>query len=285
MAPSPTETHPTTADALRLGLSGAGIVHFGDLVPRDTVTAWNDALDPVFRADRSERAHVGADLLAETGVLQACLAPGVRALVAATAPDARLYHAHAYEIAAAADRPHIHAGRLAGWHRDTETIHDYRPGAARHISLFVYLSDVGDDSGAFELAPWPPETVRPGCLGAHRMTGPAGTTFAWNRSYYHRASPNRSPVRRRLLKLSWQPAGLRNDRIALPEFTRAAAAVDGDEWLTVLLGGAGAHAALPPTAGVAPRPVGLELDTSVSFGRLEHLGERVRSLRHRALAS
>jgi hypothetical protein len=51
----------------------------------------------------------------------------------------------------------------------------------------------------------------------------------WNRSYFHRAAPNRSAVRRRILKLSIQPAGLPNDRIGLDEFTNAMDYLD-DQW-------------------------------------------------------
>jgi hypothetical protein len=187
-------------------LSNEGIANFGCLFSPSVVARWNERLDPMFSIGDQVRATLGADVLAAAGVLAEVLTPAVRALIASTAPDARIYHAHAYEIAGQSDKPHVHAERMDGWHRDTETIHDFEPTRARHISLFVYLTDVGDDSGAFEFLPRSPRLPLGTRHDAHRVTGPAGTTFAWNRSYYHRASPNLSTVRRRLVKLSWQPS-------------------------------------------------------------------------------
>jgi hypothetical protein len=262
-------------------LSTDGIASFGRLYPAAAVAGWNAELDPLFASGDQVRATLGADVLAATGVLAGVLTPPIRALIAQTVPDARIYHAHAYEIAGGNERPHIHSEHLDGWHRDTETIRDFQPDRARHISLFVYLTDVHDDSGAFEFLPRSPRQSLGTSQEAHRVTGPAGTTFAWNRSYYHRASPNTSAVRRRLVKLSWQPAGLANDRIKLPEFAAAVQNSEPDEWLEVLLGAKGDSRRLPSVSGTSPAIQPLPLDTTVDARRTDRLTERVRVLRHR----
>jgi hypothetical protein len=262
-------------------LSTDGIANFGPLYAMDVVARWNAELDPLFARGDQVRATLGADVLAATGVLSGVLTPPIRALIAQTVPDARIYHAHAYEIAGGSERPHIHSEHLDGWHRDTETIRDFQADRARHISLFVYLTDVGEESGAFEFLPRSPRQSLGASQEAHRVTGRAGTAFAWNRSYYHRASPNTSTVRRRLVKLSWQPAGLANDRIKLPEFAAAIQNSEEDEWLAVLLGAKGDSRRLPAGSGTSPEIHPLALDTIVDARRGDLLTERVRVLRHR----
>ena len=84
------------------------------------------------------------------------------------------------------------------------------------MSVFLYLTDVGPENGPFELLPRDPELGFAPGLPCISVTGPAGFAFAWNRSFYHRAAPNRSPRRRRVLKLSVQPRRLPNDRIDWP---------------------------------------------------------------------
>jgi hypothetical protein len=284
--PTPFATAPVAQDAALDVLATSGIVSFGPLFDVTTVASWNERLAPLFASLSAERATLGADVLARTGVLQECLTPAIRTVVALSAPDARIYHAHAYEIEGGQERSHIHAGRLHGWHRDTETIRAYDRARPVHLSLFVYLTDVGVESGPFEFVPQSPTAPVSGRLPAHSVTGPAGTAFVWNRSHYHRAAPNRSRVRRRVLTLSWQPAALPNTRIDRPEFAAAASMTADDPWLAALLGGpAGTSggSAAPPAEAAPPAVVPLPYGTEVAFGRADRIGERVRLLRHRLL--
>lgn len=245
----PVRPDPRRPSALgwRLALTTAGIARIPDL-PASAVAACNDALDPLFAPRRAEsRSYVDAGRLAATGVLERCLTPEVRAVIAATVSRPVLYHCHAYEIAGGAERPHIRAGRLEGWHRDDETVAGNDRGRPKYLSLFVYLSDVGDDGGAFELVARRP---RWGLLPDDpvvRAVGPAGMSFVWNRTYFHRASPNRSPKRRRLVKLSWQSGAEPNDRIGLREFSEARDVVGGrDPFLAALLGLPGSYGSSDP---------------------------------------
>jgi hypothetical protein len=225
---------------LQRELTTRGIVALEGCYPPSVVAALNDRLDPLFDDAAGEpRAYVGADALAEIGALEGIFSAPVRAAIDAlyVGRPPVLYHCHVYEIAGGQDRPHIRDRTLAGWHRDSETVPAFRRLVADYVSMFTYLSDVGPGAGAFEFVPQPP--IRPPgdgtpCVSVH---GGAGFTFLWNRSYFHRASPNRSSARRRVLKLSLQPADLPNERLHGPELAAARERVGDDAWLHALFGG------------------------------------------------
>lgn len=199
-----------------------GIADLTGLWPTEQVEAWNDRLDPLFAAiDDQPRSYVSADQLVETGIFQEALSEPVRRLIASIQPSALLYHFHCYEIAAAQTKPHIQRNRFQGWHRDLETLSDFTKDFPTFVSIFILMSPVGDADGPFEFAPKSAETGLRAGGEIVRLVGPVGTAAIWNRSYYHRAAPNRGPRRRRILKFSFQPAGLPNPRIGLDEFKTA----------------------------------------------------------------
>jgi len=213
----------TQSTLLTAELSTRGIVQLNGVLEHGWIARANEFLDNQFsEVGDGMRTYVGADSLAEAGLLKSLFTDRLRSVVNGIYDEpVVLYHCHVYEIEAASNKPHIHRNNLDGWHRDVETVACYRREVPDYVSIFVYLNPVGPDGGPFELVPRPP-TRRPGkgtpCVS---VVGDAGTTFAWNRSYFHRAAPNRSPVRRRVLKLSLQPARLPHDRMTQPEFTRA----------------------------------------------------------------
>jgi hypothetical protein len=136
--------------------------------------------------------------------------------------DPVLYHFHVYEIAGRSDKSHIFSDELDGWHRDPDSVRE--PGDATHVSLFVYLSDVGAESGPFQFLPADPAGRFANGIPSVSQTGPAGTTFLWNRTFFHRAAPNRSPTRRRLLKISVQNNRFPSRHLAADHFAPAVAA-------------------------------------------------------------
>ena len=191
-----------------------------------TVQAWNQQLDPLFAAvDDQARSYVRADQLVETGIFQEVFSEPVRRLIASIQPSALLYHLHGCETAAAQTKPHIHQGHLNGWHKDWETLKHFKEDFPTFISIFILMSPVGDGDGQFEFAPRTSKALQAGGEVV-RLVGGVGTAAIWNRSYYHRAAPNRGPRRRRILKISFQPAGLPNDRIGLDEFKTAWSSLD-----------------------------------------------------------
>lgn len=218
-------------------LQTMGITLLPPLLDPVALVRWQSAMDCEFARLGPERSYLDAAWMVTHGLLDEVFSHQLRRLVFELMPDAWVYHCHVYEIPGRQIRPHIHAERLSGWHRDDETIVRGGGRETQFISLFVYLTDVGDDAGAFEFLPRPPKLPFINRQSAVRITGPAGTSFWWNRTYFHRASPNRSPARRRVLKVSIQPRQLHNERLALPEFERAREHLIGtDAFLESLFG-------------------------------------------------
>jgi hypothetical protein len=213
----------TQGRTLREVLAREGIADLTGFWPVEQVGAWNRQLDSLFAAiDDQARSYVGADQLVETGIFQEVFSEPARRLIASIQPSALLYHCHCYEIAAAQTKPHIHQkNRLQGWHRDTETLRNFTKDFPTFVSIFILLSPVSGGDGPFEFTPKSSEEGLRAGGEIVRLVGPVGTAAIWNRSYYHRAAPNRGPRRRRILKISFQPAGLANDRIGLDEFKTA----------------------------------------------------------------
>ncbi|PXW99126.1 phytanoyl-CoA dioxygenase family protein [Mycolicibacterium moriokaense] len=214
-------------------LSNDGIADLTGMWPTKAIEDWNRRLDPLLAKD-DPRSYVAADRLVATGIFGEVFTDRVRRLIAGVQPSALLYHFHCYEIASGQTKSHIHADKLGGWHQDDETLKYFTLKFPSYLSIFILLTAVGQDGGPFEFQPGPPgRTVRPGGEVV-QLVGPVGTAAIWNRSYFHRAAPNRSPVRRRILKLSFQPAGLPNDRICLDEFRSAFTQLD-DPWLQAIV--------------------------------------------------
>lgn len=213
------ELNRTLLEAYRTsGIVSLDLPRFTAVVPK-----WNALLDPLFAERcREPRSYVSSGDLASLGVLTELFSPDVCSVVHLLDPEACLYHCHAYEIAGGADEPHIGAEVLNGWHRDT----DIPPGpscrGADAFSIFIYLTPVPTIAdGPFEFLPDRSATLTPG-RPTVRMLGDVGTTFVWNRGYFHRANPNRSKVRRRVLKVSIQSARWPNAKRDAGDFRDAA---------------------------------------------------------------
>lgn len=202
-------------------LAREGIADLTGLWPVDLVESWNLQVDPLFAAMQDEpRAVLGPDQLVDTGIFHEMFSEPARRLIASIHPSALLYHCHCYETAARQTKSHINEGRLHGWHRDYDTLAGFAKTFPNFVSIFILMSPVGEEDGPFEFAPNSAHRLRAGSDSV-RMVGPVGTAAIWNRSFYHRAAPNRGPRRRRILKISFQPAGLANDLIVTDEFKAA----------------------------------------------------------------
>ncbi len=69
------------------------------------------------------------------------------------------------------------------------------------------------------------------------VMGPPGYTFVWQRSFYHRASPNRGPHRRRLFKISIQNNRFVSTHLSNPHFSALKKMCPpGDVEMDILLG-------------------------------------------------
>ncbi|MBR8831986.1 MAG: hypothetical protein N5P05_001704 [Chroococcopsis gigantea SAG 12.99] len=191
------------------------------LYSENTIEKWNKLLDSSHKSQEGiEKCYVDSAKLYELGILSDIFNERLKSLLSILMPTAVLYHCHYYEIIGGQTRSHIHWGKNLGWHRDEECRFDYTPNYANHISMFIYLTDVNEKSGPFEIRTKPPFSfLQPG-EKTLKVVGEKGTLFFFNRFFLHRACPNYSPIHRRVIKFSFQPRHLKNNRIHLEEFSK-----------------------------------------------------------------
>ncbi|MFT6289446.1 MAG: hypothetical protein ACJAR2_000031 [Ilumatobacter sp.] len=231
------------------------------------IARFNDRLDALFavRHDQFPRAYVTCGELRSSGVLSDVLTPGIRALVRSITPDAVIYHCLASETPARQRAPHVSASDVGGWHRDSDALDGLRSQTTDYYSLMIYLSDVETaENGAFEGALGERDQMAEAGMPTRLVTGGVGTAWLFDRCSLHRVHPNRSDVRRRLIKLSFQSNQLPNRHLDEGRFAHTLSAIDHDDRYLRFLFGDGhspghSDAALPEVAAravklVAPEP-------------------------------
>jgi hypothetical protein len=267
-------------------LSSAGICALPGLYTREEIIAMNAAVNPLLLTRIAERrAYVHPEEMLELGVMQMVFSERMMGTLFSIMPDPVLYHCHIYEIAANDTRSHIFADTLRGWHRDPDS--EYVAGDLTHVSIFVYLTEVGPEDGAFEFIPQVPPTkwLRSGA-DYIRVQGLGGYSFAWHRNYYHRASPNSGPVRRRLVKLSIQRNAYPSVHLTNPHFKELLARIpSGDARMDILLGRYQGKTA--PRLDAPPAPVAAPITTngilnlsSVELGKAQ-MREKARRIKNK----
>ena len=267
-------------ESLRQELFEKGIAKLKPPFPDAVIADWNRRMDPLFKDRPIDRSYVTSDELNETGILDEFMNPAMRELIRGLVPDAVMYHCHVYEIAGNKNKPHIVGDVLKGWHRDTDvTQTPVQLGDC--LSFFLYLSEVGERmSGPFELVPKKFAGRVERGMKSVKMMGPAGTFFIWNRKMLHRAAPNSSPVRRRLLKLSIQPNTAENQYIKQPAFEKVLnARAKNDEFIAFLFGKHfGEKRELPaaPSAGASFDVLPIETNDTVDISLLDTLKQKLR---------
>lgn len=217
-------------------LQREGIARLGDIYAADEVRALNVAVDPIFSARASEnRAYVHPDEILAAGLWPLVFSKHMRSILFSVMPDPVLYHCHVYEIAGQNNEPHIFGESLSGWHCDVDDERDC--GEPTHISLFVYLTDVRVGNGAFEFAPSTSgQWLKPNAPYIS-VFGPRGYSFIWNRRFFHRAAPNHSSLRRRILKLSVQRNRYPSTHLGNDHFKSVRRSLPtGDKEMDILLG-------------------------------------------------
>lgn len=234
----------------------------------DQIARWNSILDPLFagRHDQRPRAYVSAEELDSAGILNEVLNDGIRSLIRALKADAVIYHCLASETPGLQRTPHVSAGDPGGWHRDSDAADGLFSSTTDYFSLMIYLSDVPSAGyGAFEGALGHRREKASQGMPTRQMLGEAGTTWLFDRSSLHRVHPNRSDVRRRLIKLSFQSNMLCNHHLTEGRFSETLTAVEcrGDPFLRFLFGSEHPTSnadrtlpkvAVPPTGTSEPRP-------------------------------
>jgi len=213
------EVHP---NSVYESLTQYGVALFPPLYNEQCIQQWNDKLDRFLdNGEAKKRNYVSVDQLQELGILDLILNENLQELIDSLMNDAVLYHCHIYDIEGEQTKPHIHGDNsFEGWHRDVECLYAAEKDKVHHFSLFVYLTDVDSDNGPFEISPLSTFEMLNRKVPSIKIKGGCGTCFLFDRTFLHRATANKSSIRRRVLKLSFQNKGLFNERILLPEFVK-----------------------------------------------------------------
>ncbi len=217
-------------------LATHGILAVDDIYSVVELSRLNAIMNPIFASKASDsRSYIRPDEMMDAGILENVLTRKMKDLIFSIVPDAVLYHLHAYEISGNATKSHIFAEQPGGWHRDPDSV--LYQDDPTHVSIFVYLTDVGESDGPFEFCPRDPNIALSSDNPSISMIGSAGFSFVWHRSYYHRAAPNRADQRRRLIKISIQPNSFHSTHLRNDFFRRVADGFRiGDEEMDVLFG-------------------------------------------------
>ncbi|WP_100915109.1 hypothetical protein [Pseudoalteromonas spongiae] len=183
------------------------VVKVNPLLNDKIIEKLNTSFDDIFAKQKASRRYVDAKHIQELGLLNDIFNKEVLSLIYSMFDKPVLYHCHAYEIDGKNNKSHISSGNfLRGWHRDVDCRHRQSDKKTQHVSLFVYLTDVGEADGAFEISDKPlsfwPYLFKSSRY--YRLIGQRGFSFLFNRTAVHRASPNRMNKQRRVLKISFQ---------------------------------------------------------------------------------
>jgi len=202
-------------------LNQQSVSNIEPLYQPNTINKWNELFDDVFSKQTTKRRYVFADDLYKLNLLDEIFTPELQSLLYQLLPDAELYHCHAYEIAANQNKPHIIGdNNLGGWHRDIDCKHDFAKPNLQHISLFIYLTDVSEGNGYFEISN-KRLSILPSfgnTANCYKLFGNKGQCFLFDRKAFHRASPNTSTSVRRVLKISIQSKSLFNHKLNTDAF-------------------------------------------------------------------
>ena len=279
----PTPTQPVDTTEILDHYKQHGVVVFDGLFDQTQIDSWNRRLDPLFLplSDQS-RSYVRALPLYRSGVLGEFLCPAVRNIIATLDPQAVVYHCHSNEIAAGIDQSHIDPLGFMGWHPDSDVTDGASATGAECFSIFVYLTRIESaDDGAFEIVPVHRQVPLRHGLSSLVITGAPGRVIVWNRRRLHRANPNRSKQRRRIIKMSLQSVGTPNAYLDSEEpGTVLEAGAARDPFLSRLFGstqpGSGRSGESCPIPGMTECPCNASVQLPPAL-RLKIVGRKVRN--------
>lgn len=198
---------PSINPTLKKQLYHGSVLPLTPLYTDSEIAHFNTQFDHIFEGQHKKRRYVDALNMHNLGLLDNIFTPKLISLMFSLFHEPILYHCHSYEIDGLDPKPHIAGDNfLNGWHRDIDCMHDLNNRDIQHVSLFVYLTDVDADDGAFEVCDkglsYFPKLFR--SSNFFRMVGKSGSSFLFNRTSVHRASPNINSTKRRVLKISFQ---------------------------------------------------------------------------------
>jgi len=189
-----------------------GFVEFDNLFTENQISKWNSLLDAHYEG-KKEKHNIDLLELGEPGfnIVKEFFNDKIRFISCALIKDPILFYAGSNEIPSEQKVSHVNHNEIEGWHTDTGEELQYLDMRMPYwITFFVYLTNVDNDDGAFEISNIVKKKQISHNTECFKMTGKKGKCFLWGNPFYHRASPNIGTNRRRILKIQIQHNYLEN---------------------------------------------------------------------------
>tara|TARA_B100001057_G_C22854137_1_gene952093 strand:- start:1980 stop:2819 length:840 start_codon:yes stop_codon:yes gene_type:complete len=192
-----------------------GFIEFEDLFSDEQINRWNDVLDR-FYLEKDKKVTLDLLELGKPGfeIVKEFLNDKVKFIIDQLIKDPIIFYAGSNEIPSKQKISHVNHNELEGWHTDTgENLQYLNLNYPFWITFFVYLTDVGQNDGAFEISNVTKKKNIKHKMKCFKLMGKRGKAFVWGNPFFHRASPNNGNTRRRILKIQIQHNYLENTYI------------------------------------------------------------------------
>ena len=190
-----------------------GFIEFENIFEKEIIDKWNKILDNSYQTHNDQKVNVDLADLSQDGysILKDFFNDKIKFIIDQLIKDPIIYYAGSNEIPGNQLKSHVNHNEIDGWHTDTgENLQYLDYNKPYWITFFVYLSDVSENSGAFEITNLTKKKLINHNTKSHKLIGSKGKCFLWGNSHYHRASPNLASERRRILKIQIQHNYLQN---------------------------------------------------------------------------
>ena len=215
-----------------------GFIEFENIFQKEIIDKWNKILDNSYQTHNDKKVSIDLADLNQDGyiILKDFFNDKIKFIIDQLIKDPIIYYAGSNEIPGNQLKSHVNDNEIDGWHTDTGENLQYLDYKKPYwITFFVYLSDVGENNGAFEITNLTKKKLINHNTKSHKLIGSKGKCFLWGNSHYHRASPNLSNERRRILKIQIQHNYLQNTYSEkLKNFKKYI--LDNDEYMNYLTG-------------------------------------------------
>jgi len=183
-----------------------GVIEFDNIFDSNQIDKWNRVLEAHY-AGSDDKVSLDLTDLGKEGldILKEFFNDKIKYITNQLIKDPIVFYAGSNEIPSNATISHVNHNEIGGWHTDTgENLQYLDLRKPYWITFFVYLTDVGENDGPFEITNVTRKKDINNSTKSFSMTGKKGKCFLWGNPFYHRAAPNLGSTRRRILKIQVQ---------------------------------------------------------------------------------
>ena len=189
-----------------------GFIEFNNIFEDKQIEKWNKILDPYF-SGKDEKVRLDLTSIGKDGhdILKEFFNDKVKFITNELIKDPIVFYAGSIEIPSNSKISHVNHNEIGGWHTGTgENLQYLDLRKPIWMTFFVYLTDVGQNDGPFEITNKIYRKEINHNTKAFSLLGNKGKCFLWGNTFYHRAAPNLGNKRRRILKIQVQHNYLEN---------------------------------------------------------------------------